>query len=64
MDKDFDESLVINTTKGKYEGKIISDIPSKYLLWLARNCYNDSISTAADLVWQYRERFNLHWESD
>ena len=48
--------------KGPYQGKRLMDIPSKYLYWVAENCYNDELATAADKVWVWREKNGEHWE--
>lgn len=48
---------------GKYKGKIISDIPSGYLKWLAENAYIDEIAEAADAEYDFRDANNEHfWE--
>ena len=50
-------------TFGKYKGEDIEDIPSDYLKWLAENCEQDNIATAADEEYQWREDNNAHkWE--
>ena len=45
---------------GKFKMKRLDDIPSSYLKWLAENCDQDDISTAADLVYEYREEVGDH----
>jgi len=45
---------------GKYEGKQLDDLPSKYLLWVAENWDNDRIASAADAVWRWREATGSH----
>lgn len=48
---------------GKHEGEDIEDIPSDYLVWLAENCEQDYIATAADEEYQWREDNSAHiWE--
>ena len=49
---------------GDFKGKEIEDIPSRYLKWLAENCKDDTIATAADKEWAYREKFDRHIEDD
>lgn len=48
---------------GKHAGKTMEEIPSDYLLWLAENARDDSIATAADQEWQWREKYNAHKEA-
>ena len=45
---------------GAFKTKQLDDIPSSYLKWLAENCDQDDISTAASLVWDYREEVGDH----
>jgi hypothetical protein len=48
---------------GKHKGEDIEDVPSDYLRWLAENCEQDYIATAADEEWQWREDNNAHkWD--
>jgi len=47
---------------GKFKGKIMEEIPSKYLHWVAENFDNEDICEAADKEWQWREKYNQHWE--
>ena len=47
-----------------HRGKLITDIPSNYLKWVAENYSDDSIAEAADKEWHFREKFNSHWEND
>jgi len=46
---------------GKYKGIEIYRIPSDYLLWIAEHYDNERFCKAADTEWQYRERFNCHF---
>lgn len=46
--------------KGDFKGKKLKAIPSWYLKWLAENCYNDKLATAADRVYQWREENQYH----
>lgn len=47
---------------GKHKGKDIEDIPSGYLKWLAENCEDDEIATAADQEYSFRTDHNTHFE--
>ena len=47
--------------KGKFEGKLIVDIPSDYLRWVAENWEDDIIATAADEEWNFRQDNNSHF---
>lgn len=47
---------------GKYKGYDIEDLPTDYLKWLAENCDNDEIFTAADEEYRYRCDHNCHVE--
>lgn len=47
---------------GAFIGKEMHEIPSRYLHWVAENFDNDEIATAADKEWQWREKFDKHWE--
>jgi hypothetical protein len=50
---------------GKFKGREIEDCPSSYLWWLATECdWNDKICEEADEEWQYREKYNEHWEEE
>ena len=46
---------------GKFQKFEIEDIPSSYLKWLARDCDDDEIATAADEEWRYRDKYNEHF---
>lgn len=59
MTNDFSSVIV---TFGRHKGKSIEDIPSDYLKWLAENADNDSIATAADDEYNWREDHGAHWE--
>jgi len=45
---------------GKFKGDDIEDIPSGYLMWLAVNCEQDDIATAADEEYRWRTDNNAH----
>lgn len=47
---------------GKHKGKLIVDIPSNYLLWAAEHLEQEDICQACDKEWQFREKFNSHFE--
>lgn len=48
---------------GKYKGLKIHKLPSSYLKWLAENCdWDDKICEEADQEWQWREKYNEHFE--
>lgn len=47
---------------GKHKGKLIEDLPSDYLHWLAENCDNEEIAEAADTEFQWREDHRAHKE--
>lgn len=49
---------------GKYKGQEIDSIPSDYLRWLAENCDNDRIATAADEEYNWREHTGEHFYED
>jgi hypothetical protein len=59
-----DPGEVVLKGKFKYAGRTLSKVPSGYLRWLAENCYNDTIATAADREWQFREKYNEHFEEE
>ncbi len=46
---------------GKFKGKKIVELPSKYLYWVAENWENDNIATIADVEWRRREEDNEHY---
>ena len=46
---------------GKYKGVPIENIPSDYLRWLARDCEDDAIATAADEEYRWREQIGEHF---
>ncbi len=47
---------------GKYKGKPVVDIPSDYLLWAAEHLDQEDICKACDVEWQFREKYNTHFE--
>ncbi len=48
---------------GDFKGTILQFVPSKLLLWTATEYKgNDTIATACNLVWQYREDTDSHYE--
>ena len=47
---------------GKHQGKMLCDIPSGYLKWLAENCDFEDICEAADVEHSFRSKFNNHFE--
>lgn len=50
---------------GKYKGKEIEDLPSRYLYWLATNIEDDDrVQEAADKEYHYRELYGCHFEED
>ena len=46
----------------EHKGKKMEELPSKFLRWVAENAFDDRLATAADQEWQFREKFNDHWE--
>ena len=44
---------------GKYQGKTLQLIPNSYINWLSENCNDDTISSMADIVRRYREKYNI-----
>lgn len=48
---------------GNYKGEKLEDIPSDYLRWLARECYDDDIATMADELYQERSDEGSHFYS-
>lgn len=54
---------------GKHRGKPFYDIPSSYLLWISEHFEEDTkekqgIVEMCDAEWQYREKYNVHFEED
>jgi hypothetical protein len=47
---------------GAFKDKIMEKIPSGYLLWVAENFKDEKICCAADKEWQWREKYNQHFE--
>ena len=47
---------------GKYRGKLISDLPSSYLKWLAENSEDETVCKAADEEYRWRSDNNAHFE--
>ena len=41
---------------GKFKGKTMENISSRYLYWVAENFDNEEICVAADKEWQWREK--------
>jgi hypothetical protein len=39
----------------------LGEINSKFLKWIAENCFNDELAVAADLIWDYREKHGTHF---
>ena len=46
---------------GAFKGKLICEIPSGYLMWLAANCEDDEIATAADEEYRWRTDSSAHF---
>ena len=46
---------------GAFKGEEIEDIPSGYLKWLAENCEDDEICTAADEEYRWRSDCGSHF---
>ena len=57
---DMQVALSIIMPYGKFKGKLLDDIPSKYLKWVAENYENEIVAVAADVVWNWREEMNAH----
>lgn len=57
--EDFSETIM---PAGKFRGKIMADIPSSYLKWVAENWSDDNICEAADKEWAWRDEWGNHWE--
>ena len=49
---------------GKHKGDDIEDVPSGYLRWLAENCEDDTIASAADEEYRWRADNSAHFWSD
>ena len=49
---------------GKFKGDDIDDVPSDYLKWLAANCDDDEIATAADEEYRRRTDNSAHFYDD
>lgn len=47
---------------GKHKGRLISELPSGYLRWLAENCNNEDICAAADEEYKWRSDHGGHFE--
>ncbi len=48
---------------GKHKGEDLEDIPSGYLRWLAENCEDDYIASAADEEFRWRTDNQAHkWD--
>ena len=62
MDDPNSSSITIHF--GKHRGKQIRDIPSDYLKWLARECDDDEIATAADVEYKFRDLYAEHLWGD
>lgn len=43
----------------KHKGKRLADIPNDYISWLS-TCDNETVSSFADLIRRYRERWNIN----
>lgn len=47
---------------GKHKGEDLEDIPSSYLKWLAENCEDEEICSAADDEYSWRTDHGKHKE--
>lgn len=47
---------------GRHIGKVLSDLPSSYLGWLAEECHDEDICEAADEEYQWRTDHSAHFE--
>jgi len=46
---------------GKFKGRDMERVPSGYLKWLAENCEDDTIATAADEEFRWRTDWDKHF---
>ena len=46
---------------GKFKGDLICELLSDYLRWLAENCEDETICTAADEEYSWRTDNHEHW---
>lgn len=58
------ESSTVRMPAGKFKGKLIEEIPSGYLKWIAENWDDDEIATIADEEYRWRSDNNEHFYDD
>jgi len=49
-------------TFGKFKGRMIEEIPSSYLRWLAENAHEEDVAQEADAEYVYRTDHHGHFE--
>lgn len=50
--------------RGKYAGKTVEEVPSSYLKWVTENWDDEQVVCACESEWNYRERYDEHWEEE
>jgi len=58
---DIEAALSVLLPFGEFKDKVLDSVPSNYLKWVAENFKNNTIATAADVVWSWRESMNCHF---
>jgi hypothetical protein len=48
----------------KFKGKMLGELPSSFVKWVAENCREKFLCESADKEWQHREKYNCHFEDD
>lgn len=54
----------IKLPHGIHAGKLLEEVPSSYLAWIAERWDDEKICEAADKVWANREKHGAHWEDE
>jgi len=49
---------------GAFKGRMMHEIPSGYLKWIAENIDDEAICCAADDEFQHRDHYGTHWWED
>jgi len=48
----------------KYKFRLLQDLPSNFLKWIAENCNKKNVAEDADAEWRFREKHNCHIEEE
>lgn len=63
-------AVLLNTARnfkmpwGKFQTKLLGELPNWYLMWLEKNCWDDDITGMASVIMQWRKEHNIIVKSE